>query len=50
MGTASIRWWGHPSPEAPTKFKHLKNAAFHLQGVLLLLKDHDPSSKLPPWP
>lgn len=47
-GTASVRWWGHPSPEAPTKLQHLKNAAFHLQEVWQLLKDHDPSSKLPP--
>lgn len=28
MGTSSIWWWGHRSPEAFTKFQHLKNAAF----------------------
>lgn len=31
MGTSSIWWWGHPSPEAFTKFQHLKNAAFRPQ-------------------
>lgn len=47
VGTSSIWWWGHPSPEALTELQHLENAAFHLQEVLHELQEQGPGSKLP---